>query len=256
MKKHFYFPSTDRRTKIHAIQWTNENVTPKGVVQLIHGMVEHIERYDEFANFLADQGYIVVGHDHLGHGRSVVSEEDYGFFDENQPALVLLQDIHRLRIGTSRKYPGLPYIMLGHSMGSYLLRRYLSSHGEGLDGAIIVGTGQEADAATTAGLAFLKFEAKKHGWRYRSETAAKMTFGAPYRKFDLTGQDPHLEFIIHNHPKRSLIFLVDVQHTIIPPMLSFWSDNKHHAPGKLSHISHPLFPSSTQPRTQSDRSRS
>lgn len=198
MKKHFYFPSTDRRTKIHAIQWTNENVTPKGVVQLIHGMVEHIERYDEFANFLADQGYIVVGHDHLGHGRSVVSEEDYGFFDENQPALVLLQDIHRLRIGTSRQYPGLPYIMLGHSMGSYLLRRYLSSHGEGLDGAIVMGTGQEIDAVTTAGLAFLKAEAKKHGWHYRSEKAAKMTFGAPYRKFDLTGEDPERSWLSKN----------------------------------------------------------
>ncbi len=189
MKKYFTFPSTDRRTKIHAVKWVNESLEPKAVVQITHGMVEHIERYDEFAAFLADRGYVVVGHDHLGHGRSVCSEEDYGFFAEDQPALVLLQDMHRLRIGTAAQYPGLPYFMLGHSMGSYLLRRYLSSQGSGLAGAIIVGTGQVSDVITSAGLAFLKKEAKKHGWRYRSEKARDMTYGSSYKQFDLTGED-------------------------------------------------------------------
>ena len=83
-------------------------------------------------------------------------------------------------------------------MGSYLLRRYLSSHGEGLDGAIVMGTGQETDALTTAGLAFIKAEAKKHGWHYRSEKVEKMTFGAPYRKFDLTGEDPERSWLSKN----------------------------------------------------------
>lgn len=209
MTKNFYtFPSTDQRTKIHAVEWVKDEFrnrdqkgvdgaqqdvdrknAPRGVIQLIHGMVEHIARYDEFARFLAEQGFVVVGHDHLGHGQSVCSEEDYGFFCENQPALVLLQDIHRLRLWAKRRYPGLPYYMLGHSMGSYLLRRYLASQTDDLAGAIIVGTGFESEAKLTAGLAVLKMEAMKNGWRYRSERAEKLTFGSAYKAFDLTGED-------------------------------------------------------------------
>ena len=198
MKKYFTFASTDRRTRIHAVCWRNENVAPCAVIQLIHGMVEHIERYDEFAEYLADRGFIVVGHDHLGHGKSVNSEEDYGFFAEDQPALVLLQDLHRLRIGVSRKFPELPYFMLGHSMGSYILRRYLSSQGEGLAGAIIMGTGMEKDAALNAGLGIIRMEAHKYGWRYRSENIEQLAFGKQYRKFDMTGKDPSNSWLSKN----------------------------------------------------------
>ena len=189
MKQYFTFASTDRRTRIHAVCWRNENVRTHAVVQLIHGMVEHIERYEEFAEYLADRGFIVVGHDHLGHGRSVVSEDEYGFFSEDQPALVLLQDIHRLRIAARSKFPGLPYFMLGHSMGSYLLRRYLSSQGDGLTGAVIVGTGWENEVALTGGLSIIRKEAAKYGWHYRSENVRKLTFGKYYKKFDPTGED-------------------------------------------------------------------
>ncbi|MBR6173051.1 MAG: alpha/beta hydrolase [Eubacterium sp.] len=198
MKKEFTFPSSDGRTQIHAVRWTNPEISPVGIVQLIHGMVEYIDRYEEFAEYLADQGYIVVGHDHLGHGKSVCTEDDYGFFADDHPAIVLMQDIHRLRMGTSARYPELPYYMLGHSMGSYILRRYLASQGEGLAGAIIMGTGQVPDVATSAGLALIKAEAKKNGWRYRSEKVEKLTFGGAYKQFDLTGEDPSRSWLSKN----------------------------------------------------------
>ena len=122
MKKNLTFLSCDTITDIHAVEWMPET-EPRAVVQLIHGMVEYIERYDGFARFLNENGIIVVGHDHLGHGQSVRSIEDWGFISEMAPARSLVRDIHKLRRNTQKKYPDLPYIMLGHSMGSYLLRR-------------------------------------------------------------------------------------------------------------------------------------
>ena len=190
MKKHFTFPSTDRKTQIHGILWDDEARKPKAVIQLIHGMVEYIDRYDDFANYLVSQGYAVVGHDHLGHGQSVTDEEKLGYVAEGNPGRILIQDIHRLRLCMQTKYAGLPYFILGHSMGSYLLRRYLSTQGDGLAGAIIMGTGQEPDAATTAGLVLVKSLAKKNGWEYRSVKVLNLTYNSNYKKYDLTGEDP------------------------------------------------------------------
>ena len=76
MKKEFTYPSRDGVTQIHGIMWMPEGEV-KAVLQICHGMVEYIDRYDEFAGFLAEQGYCVVGHDHLGHGKSIQSEECY-----------------------------------------------------------------------------------------------------------------------------------------------------------------------------------
>ena len=189
MKKHFTFPSTDRITRIHGILWDDESRKPKAVIQLIHGMVEFIDRYDDFANYLVSQGFAVVGHDHLGHGQSVTDEEKLGYIAADNPGRVLVQDIHRLRLCMETKYEGLPYFMLGHSMGSYLLRRYLATQGDGLAGAIIMGTGQEPDAATTAGLVLIHSLAKTHGWGYRSVKVLNLTYNSNYKKYDLTGED-------------------------------------------------------------------
>ena len=81
MKQEFYYPSRDGKTQIHAIEWIPEGEM-KGVLQICHGMVEYINRYDEFAEFMAGHGYYVTGHDHLGHGKSIQTEEDLGYFNE------------------------------------------------------------------------------------------------------------------------------------------------------------------------------
>ena len=78
MKHEFYYTSRDSVTKIHAIEWLPDREI-KGVLQICHGMVEYIDRYDEFAEFMSEHGYYVVGHDHLGHGKSIQTEADLGY---------------------------------------------------------------------------------------------------------------------------------------------------------------------------------
>ena len=124
MRDEFYFPSKDGNTEIHTIEWKPEGEV-KAVLQLSHGMVEYIKRYDEFAEFMCSHGYYVVGNDHLGHGKSVQSKSEYGFFNEKYGNACVIGDMHTLRQRTMKKYPDVPYFMLGHSMGSSLLRQYV-----------------------------------------------------------------------------------------------------------------------------------
>ena len=101
MKHEFYYTSRDSVTKIHAIEWLPDRDI-KGVLQICHGMVEYIDRYDEFARYLAERGFCVVGHDHLGHGRSVQSQEYLGYFHEEKGNQYVISDIHRLRKMTEK----------------------------------------------------------------------------------------------------------------------------------------------------------
>ena len=111
-------------------------------------MVEYIDRYDEFAEFLCGKGFYVVGNDHLGHGKSVQAKSEYGFFSEKYGNACVIGDIHTLRQRTMKKYPNVPYFMLGHSMGSSLLRQYIQMYGKGLSGAIIMGAVADHKKAT------------------------------------------------------------------------------------------------------------
>ena len=119
-KKNYSIPSCDGKTNLHVICRIPDE-KPKAVIQIIHGMVEYIERYEDFAKYLTDQGYVVFGHDHLGHGQSVTSIENWGYIADKRPADALIRDIHRVRSAAQSLYQELPYYMLGHSMGSYLL---------------------------------------------------------------------------------------------------------------------------------------
>ncbi len=152
-KKDFYYPSIDGKTKIHAIRWEPDG-EPKAILQIIHGMVEFIDRYDDFARYLTEFGYLVVGEDHLGHGESVQSDEYHGYFGKDGNAWVIA-DIHQLRIMMYEEYPGLPYLMLGHSMGSFLLRQYITEkdgrYAEELAGVIIMGTAWQPKAVAEVG---------------------------------------------------------------------------------------------------------
>ena len=183
VKREFTFASGDKRTKIHAVEWKPEKGKPCGVLQIFHGMVEFIERYEEFANFLTEKGFVVIGNDHLGHGKSIRGKEEYGFFSEQNGNQTVLGDLRRLHVQTAKKYPGIPYFILGHSMGSFLLRQYLSMYGEELDGAIIMGTGTQPVAALRFGRRLCHILAKLHGWHYRSRFVDKMAFGGYNKHF-------------------------------------------------------------------------
>ena len=98
IKKEFYFDSRDGKNKIHAVRWMPDSSdAPVCVVQIVHGMAEYAERYEEFAEFLTERGVVVTGEDHLGHGRSVGEKGAYGYFCEQDPATVVVRDVHRLK---------------------------------------------------------------------------------------------------------------------------------------------------------------
>jgi alpha-beta hydrolase superfamily lysophospholipase len=124
---------------LHAIRWIPEG-EPVAILQIIHGMQEYVDRYDEFANYLAERGILVIGNDHLGHGGSVGENGTKGFFCKEDPATVLVRDAHRLKKMTQEDYPGIPCFILGHSFGSFVAREYITRYGTGIKGAIIQGT--------------------------------------------------------------------------------------------------------------------
>ena len=177
MKNEFYYPSRDGNTEIHTIEWKPKGDV-KAVIQLCHGMVEYIDRYDDFAEFLSDKGYYVVGNDHLGHGKSVQSRNDYGFFQEKYGNACVIGDMHTLRTRTKEKYPDVPYFILGHSMGSLLTRQYIQMYGQGLYGAAIIGVvADQPMPLIKVGKGFCKMIASVKGWHYRSKLVDYMAVG-------------------------------------------------------------------------------
>ncbi len=141
-KEEITFDSRDGKSKIHALRWVPEGKIVC-IVQIVHGMAEYIERYDALAQYLGEKGILVTGDDHLGHGKSVGKDGVYGYFCDQDPATVVVRDVHRLKKITQEEYPGIPYVLLGHSMGSFILRNYLFKYGTGIQGAIICGTGSQ-----------------------------------------------------------------------------------------------------------------
>ncbi len=182
MNKEFKFKSCTGKD-VYARVWNNDNVKEyKAVIQLVHGMQEHIGRYDDFANVLAKCGYIVVGHDHLGHGNTVENEEDFGYFADNNGWDKLVEDIHILQNKMKNKYPELPYIIMGHSMGSLLVRSYLTKYKDDIKGAIISGTsGQKT--GLLAGMLLTKLVMLFKGKRYKSELLEYLVTGSFNKKF-------------------------------------------------------------------------
>lgn len=188
-EEQFSFLSADGKTKIHAVKWMPDNGGYKAILQITHGMIEYIERYKPFAEYLNEQGYLVVGHDHLGHGASIQAEDDWGFFAEKNPSDTVVADMHKLRETVQKENPGVPYFMMGHSMGSYMLRKYLCLHPEGVAGAVIMGTGSVPDGTMRLGIFLCKTLAKLRGSHYRSKFVQSLSYSKPYKRFDCYGKD-------------------------------------------------------------------
>ena len=167
MRQELYSPSVDGVHQLHTIYWVPEGDV-KAVLQIVHGMAEHMERYDEFARFLCRRGVAVVGHDHLGHGLTAKDEEELGWFGWPDGNEYLIGDIHRTREKSQFRFPGVPYFILGPSMGSFLMRQYLALHGDGLTGAVIMGTSYLPDLLLKASEKLCLWMGKRKGWRYRS----------------------------------------------------------------------------------------
>ncbi|EOH94449.1 alpha/beta fold hydrolase [Enterococcus pallens] len=179
MRESFQLLSVDQQTPLQGYFWSCEN--PKAVLQLSHGMAEHILRYESFAEYLNQYQIAVVGHDHLGHGGSVENER-YGHFHDNKVENGLVADLHQVTQYAKQEFGKLPYFCLGHSMGSFVLRNYLYDYAYELDGAIIVGTGQQPKWLTKTGRGLAKSLAKIQGKTHYSRLIDRIAFGGNNRR--------------------------------------------------------------------------
>ncbi len=180
-KEEFTFDSRDGKTKIHAVRWVPEGKVIC-ILQIVHGMAEYIERYEEVAQYFAEKGILVTGEDHLGHGKSVSEDGTYGYFCEQDPATVVVRDVHRLKKMTQEDYPGIPYVILGHSMGSFILRNYMCRYGTGIQGAIICGTAAMPQPGIAGAKAVANIQKLFAGDKHVSKLLNKLAFGAYNKK--------------------------------------------------------------------------
>lgn len=174
-KKSFALKSSDGKTTLHGTVWVP--AVPAGVVQLVHGMQEYVGRYEAFARYLADRGFVVAGHDQLGHGSSAASNDDLGYFGGGDSEKMLEEDIHRVNKRLREAYPHLPLILFGHSFGSYLVRDYQTCYPVTAAGVILSGCGMQA--MSTVNMARVIGHVLKFfkGARYRSPLMNRIAFG-------------------------------------------------------------------------------
>lgn len=172
--------STDSKNDLNVIIWETEK-EPIGVLQIVHGMAEYIDRYDNFAKYMTEHGFNVIGHDHLGHGHSVSDERDYGFFAEENGDKIIIEDMHSVTQYSREKWEELPNFILGHSMGSFCLRQYLTKYSNDVFGAIIMGTGWIPSAAALLGKTIATNTCKSKGSHTVNPLLIKLTL-EPYNK--------------------------------------------------------------------------
>lgn len=172
--------STDSKNNLNVIIWETEK-EPIGVLQIVHGMAEYIDRYDNFAKYMTEHGFNVIGHDHLGHGHSVSDERDYGFFAEENGDKIIIEDMHSVTQYAREKWEELPNFILGHSMGSFCLRQYLTKYSNDVFGAVIMGTGWIPSAAAFLGKTIATNTCKSKGSHTVNPLLIKLTL-EPYNK--------------------------------------------------------------------------
>lgn len=181
-EQEFRFPSSDGIHSCHARVWLPEG-TPRAVVQLVHGVSEHIGRYDRFARWLASHGYAVCGHDHLGHGKTAAEDGSFGRFPKYDGWTLVTADVRALRERMGADYPDLPYVLLGHSMGSFLVRTYLCRYPGTVSGAVLSGTGQESALLVNAGKLLCDLTCALRGHTHFSPLVYSLSLGAYNKAF-------------------------------------------------------------------------
>ena len=194
--KDFTYPSSTGRNVVRARLCVPEG-EPRAVVQIVHGISEHIERYDRFMLFLAENGYVAVGNDHLGHGRTAARPEERGIFAKKNGWSCVVDDLKLLHDRMRGDYPDIPYVFFGHSMGSFLTRTYMVRFPEDYDAVILSGTGHQSPLLINGGLAAAEALTALRGADADGQALNDMAFGAyckkilhPRTPFDWLSRDP------------------------------------------------------------------
>lgn len=178
--ENFKVPSSRGDEELNCYKWMPDDV-PKATLQIVHGMTEHILRYSDLASYLNSRGIAVVGHDHLGHGGT---SEEKGFIAEEDGDQHLVDDTALVAGMVREDFPGIPHIIMGHSMGSFVTRLYLAQHGGDVDGAIIMGTGNQPGYQVTLALSIARMLCRVKGKHHRSQFLNNLVFGNYSKKFD------------------------------------------------------------------------
>lgn len=173
-KQEFNYLSSNGSTLIHCVKWVPEN--PIGVIQIVHGITEHIDRYEEFANYMVNQGYIVIGNDHLGHGKSIITDKPKMFIGELGSWNYLVKDINTLYEIITEEYK-LPIYLIGFSLGSFVSRHYLIDYNPFYQKAILVGTGIQPNIVLNILKLIVKGEVKKICVENTSKFIRELSFG-------------------------------------------------------------------------------
>ena len=210
--KDITFLSSDGKNTIHAELFIPSDNNIRGVVQIAHGMMDYVGRYALMAEYLTAAGYVLAGNDHLGHGDSVATPEDYGFFASKNGYNFVIDDVKKMNSRLREEFPGVPVVLLGHSMGSFISRLYAVKYGESIDALIIHGTAGP-NPATGAGKLLVKLLRAIKGERYRSKFVCSLADGGYNKGFDpaegegawLT-RDPKMVADRVGNPKNDFVF--------------------------------------------------
>lgn len=171
------FASHGGGCRVNALLWVPSSLPVRGVVHLVHGMAEYIERYEPLARFLTDRGFAVCGMDMLGHGNTALSADEMGHIPPDCGYRAILDDVHEVRLTVSQRFPEAPYFLYGHSMGSFIVRAYLAEHSDGVAGAVLSGTGNPPTALAALGGAAARGIIAARGPAHRSALLDRLGVG-------------------------------------------------------------------------------
>ncbi len=183
VKKEITYPSSDGKSTVFAEIFVPISGNPRGVVQLSHGMIDHTGRYEALADFFTGAGFVFAGNNHLGHGKTASSLSDLGFFAERDGYKYVIDDLKKMNEILHDEYPGVPLVLFGHSMGSFIARLYTEKYPNTIDAHIIHGTGGKNPAAP-AGKALVSILRAFFGGRHRSKLVTAIAFGSYNSHYD------------------------------------------------------------------------
>lgn len=184
MGHHRFTLTTRDNTSLNVNKWgLDESISPKGIVQISHGMAEWAYRYNAFAKTLNQAGYIVYANDHRGHGLTAPRKEDIGYIPGNDGFAYMVEDMAELNDFIRKQHPHLPIVLFGHSMGSFLSQRFIQLYGSNIDGLILSGSNGKQGPIINVGIMLAYIEMKLKGKKYRSQLLNKLTFGGYNKAF-------------------------------------------------------------------------
>lgn len=163
--------------------FSNDVLSPKAILIIVHGMAEHIDRYQGFFDYLREHQILAIGYNQRGHYLGVEKEEDYGFLREKDGFGLLLDDLNNFYLDVKAKYPKLPIFIFGHSMGSFITQRFIQSYDYKLNGVILSGTGKNPNLILSFGHFLTKLIIFFKGPRYRSKFIHNLSFGSYTKKY-------------------------------------------------------------------------